>query len=138
MDKELNRRCGRGSNGPNFARLGEGDFASRNELLSSAVSKSTQANIKRAKKVLDEYSRQHGTSDPEQVSVDSSLFVMNLLAKYCKFGAKDSLRDDSMGALVQGLRYVYEENGHTSTWTWMLNLGRRQEILLSAIEISSF
>lgn len=48
--------------------------------------------------------------------MDSSKFVLNLLADYCKFGTAQSLKNDSMGALVQGLRHVYCEHGHTRTW----------------------
>eukprot|EP00171_Calliarthron_tuberculosum_P000723 IDg723t1 len=42
---------------------------------------------------------------------------MNLLAKYCKFGHEDSLKNDSIEALVQGLQIVYEENNHTTVWS---------------------
>ena len=40
---------------------------------------------------------------------------MNLIAEYCNFGKPDSLKNDAMGCLVQGLRIVYEEHGHTTT-----------------------
>lgn len=42
---------------------------------------------------------------------------MNLLARYCRFGTPEWLKDDSMGGLVQGLRIVYEEHGHHQSWT---------------------
>lgn len=35
---------------------------------------------------------------------------MNLLAKYCRFCSSDSIKDDSLGAIIQGLCSVYEKH----------------------------
>ncbi len=42
---------------------------------------------------------------------------MNLLAKYCKFGKPDALKNDSLASLVHGFRILYEESGHTESWS---------------------
>lgn len=102
----------RGSQGINVQfRTGE-RLLGRHELLSSANSKSTQANVKTAKKILREFATHYNAPDPEDVTCNSSTLVMNLLAKYCRFGTQDSLKDDTMGGLIPGLRIVYEQNGH--------------------------
>lgn len=85
----------------------------RSQLLSSACSKSTLANAKRAKKILLEFAKLHNAPDPREFKANSSLLVLNLVAKYCNFGKPESLKNDSMGALVQGLRLVYDDYSHT-------------------------
>lgn len=88
----------------------------RHALFSSTNSKATQASVKRAKNVLFVFAPAHDSPDPVRITPNSSLLVLNLLAKYCKFGSPQSLKDDSMGALVQGLRIVYEQHGHHQNW----------------------
>ena len=58
------------------------------------------------------YMKRIGDNDPISVSAESSKLVVNLLSLYCKTFSDNLLTDESMGALVQGLRFIYDEAGH--------------------------
>ena len=109
-------RKGKGPERSSLLRL-QGELITRTELVLSANSKSTKANAKRAEMLLNHFMKLHGEPDPINVTVRSSCLVMNLIAKYCKFGRPDSLKNDAMGSLIQGLRIVYEESGHIDSWS---------------------
>lgn len=111
------RGPGRGSKDVNHREYSNAPLRDRHELLVSAHSKSTKNNISMARKVLAKYSGAKNQPDPTIVTKESSVFVLNLLADYCKFGTPNCLRNDSMSALIQGLRFVYSENGHYQSWT---------------------
>lgn len=93
----------------------------RHELTSSSLSKSTKANLKRAKRILADFAAQHGSSDQLIVSPNSSELVLNLIAKYVRYRSDNPLKSVSMVYLIQGLRLVYEEAGHTNSWTVHIN-----------------
>lgn len=82
------------------APLQDKQFLTRYQLLRSARSKSTAANARRAKNLLIDFAMLHGAQDPYFFTVGSFLLVMNLIAKYCKFGTIESLQNDSMEAMV--------------------------------------
>ncbi len=42
---------------------------------------------------------------------------MNFTASYYDFDRLDSLKNDSIGPLIQGLRIAFEEHGHTTAWS---------------------
>ena len=67
--------------------------------------------------MLKLFAELQGTRDPYEVTLGSSVLVMNLIAKYCKTGRPDSLRSDAFNCLIQGLRTVYEKQGHIDAWS---------------------
>ena len=79
----------------------EGELITSSELELSANSKSTKANAKRAYMLLNHFRRLHGEPDAMYLTVSSSCLVMNLIAKYCKFGRPDSQKSDGIGSLIQ-------------------------------------
>ena len=95
----------------------QGELVPRTALILSANSKSTMQNVRRGKKLLKLFAELQGTRDPNEVTLGSSVFVMNLIAKYCKTGRPDSLRSDAVNCLIQGLRIVYEQHGHIDAWS---------------------
>ena len=116
MTCTMRRRRGRGNRSIPLQRLGNGSLKSRADLILSANSKSSKANVRRARKVLLHYCAKHDAPDPSRVTSHSSVLIMNLLADYCNFGKPNSLKNDAMGSLIQGLRIVYEEHGHITAW----------------------
>lgn len=111
------RNRGRGNSSIPLQRLDKDTLLSRADLILSANSKSTKANVKRARTILAKFASQHSAPDPNEVTPNSSVLVMNVIAYYCNFGNGDALKNDAMGSLIQGLRIVYEEHGHTTAWT---------------------
>jgi len=112
---------GRGRRG-NRGVSGRSEFSDRAlkpvyEFTKVALSKASTANVQRARKKLQEFSKLHNASDPREVSSSSSVLVVNLLAQYCKFGTSEALTVNSMLAMIQGLRHVYNEHGHTLNYT---------------------
>ena len=112
----LNARKGRGKKKTGGNAFTDGPLRESYDLVSTAASSSTKANVKMARRLLKEYSELKSAPDPHRVTLESSKRILNLLADYCKFGTADALKNDSMGALAQGLRHVYCEHGHTKTW----------------------
>ena len=110
------RRRGERRNQVDFAVIAA-NMRSKHELIDVAISSATKQNIARAKRLLMAFTALTGDPDPVSVTEKSSVLVMNLLSSYCKMGKKDALGDDSMGALVQGLRHLYDEHGHDEVWT---------------------
>ena len=108
----LSRNSGRGKRIVGLDRLQGKDLKSRLALISW-----TKSNVERARYLIMEFKSIHKCVDPEKVNLGSSLLILNLLAKYCKFGAVNALKNDRMGALIQGLRIVYEKHEHTTAWT---------------------
>ena len=82
-----------------------------------ADSKSSALNISRARKILPEYMDKVGANDPKEVTPDSSMLICNLLSEYCGVQTENPLGEQSMTALIQGLRFLYEECGHRGRWT---------------------
>lgn len=97
--------------------MASSSFRSRNDLLNSAYNESTKRNIGLARKLISSYTTETNQPDPNSVTINSSIFVLNLIAKHCKFGTAESLARNTMDGIVQGLRFVYDEFGHTSNWT---------------------
>jgi len=111
-------RKGRGSKNTSnrFEGVTAGNLRDEAVLLGVARSKASEANKKRASRLLAEFAELVGAEDPKKVTVESSKLVLNLLNNYCKIGTPGALSDDTVGALVQGLRAVYEEAGHRAPW----------------------
>ena len=86
------------------------------DLVSTAASSSTKANVKLPRRVLKDYYALKSALDSNPVTPESSKLILNLLADYCKFGTADALKNGSMGAVAQVLQHVYCEHGHTKTW----------------------
>lgn len=122
------RRQGRGSQSARSVDDSSSALLPRNELLVSAESSSTLKNVRRAGKVLSEFFLKNDAPDPKEVSKESSVLILNLLASYCRMGTKDALGDNSMGAIVQGLRHVYEKIDTTKAGLLMMKQERRREI----------
>ena len=113
-----NARKGRGKRKGGVNSFTDSPLRESYDLVSTAASASTKANVKLARRVLKEYCAVKRAPDPKSVTPESSKLILNLLADYCKFGTADALKNDSMGALAQGLRHVYCEEGHTKTFQY--------------------
>ena len=111
------RQWGRGSKVVNDKGISTDRLLDRHELVSSSRSKSTTANVNRARKLISSFAISHDAPDPIRVTPNYSELVMNLIAKYCCFGSGQALREDATGALIQGLRIVYSENRHWQNWS---------------------
>ena len=83
----------------------------------SANSKSTKGSVKRARTILSRFAAQHGARDTREVTPNSSVLVMSVIAYYCNFGNLDALKNEAMSSLIQGLRIGCEEHGHTTAGT---------------------
>lgn len=99
------------------SRFSNGDLRPYEDIVYQSSSESTLANVKRAGKLLKEYAHIKGFSDPETVSPESSLLIVNLIAEYVKFGKPDALKVDALNALIQGLRITYMNAGHRHSWS---------------------
>ena len=117
VTRNSRRNRGRGNSSIPLQRLDRDTLLTREDLIMSANSNSTKANVARARTVLSKFAAKHRASDPKDVTPNSSLLVMNAIAFYCNFGNLDALKNDAMGSLIQGLRIVYEEHGHTTAWS---------------------
>lgn len=111
-------RKGRGNKSTNnrFEGVSAETLRPETALIGVASSKSSITNKKRAARLLSEFAQKVGAEDPVSVTIESSKLVLNLISVYCKVGTPDAQSDDSVGALVQGLRAVYEEAGHRAAW----------------------
>lgn len=65
--RQLNRNKGRGNAKLSLARIEKPGLCSREELVSSAYSASTKANVDRARRVLTEFAAIREASDPKDV-----------------------------------------------------------------------
>ena len=110
----MSRRQGRGSR--SACPVSSENLLPRHEILVGASSRSSVSNFKRAKNLFPSFASQHGAADPVAVSKDSSLLVLNFLYEYCKIGTGTVRKNDTMGGMIQGLRMLYEENGHIQSW----------------------
>lgn len=115
--ENFRERAGRGARSVSGREFSSGPLRDRVELLTSALSEASKQNIRSSKKILENYAHAKQHEDPIKVCSTSSNFILSLLADYCKFGTKESLGIDAMNALIQGLRHVYSENGHTQAWS---------------------
>ena len=86
------------------------------DLVFTVASSSTKPNVTLPRRVLKGYCALKSAPDPHRVTPESSKRILNLLAEYRKFGTGYALKKNRMGALVQGLRQVPCEHGHTKTW----------------------
>jgi hypothetical protein len=97
----------------------EGIRRSTAEMVGVSASRASAANERRAKSLLETRAGLMGTNDPDEVSEQSSNFVLNILYSYVKLDHPDGaklLGKDSMGAMIQGLQMCYDNAGHTSNW----------------------
>lgn len=74
-------------------------------------------NKSRTKEVLKDFCPKTGYNDAETICESSSTMILNLLSKYCRYGTREALSDDTMGASIQGLRACYVGKGHKGPWT---------------------
>lgn len=82
----------------------------------SASSRATASNVSRNRIALQKFANRHKASDSVHETNQSSVLVLNLLAEYGRFGEEKALKNDSMGALIQGLGTVYQGKGHFQAW----------------------
>ena len=119
------KRIGRGKKSfekDRFASVQSHSLRSEQSMCVIASSASSKKNANRARAVLHQYCKRISSptneiQDPRTVSPESSRIVMNLLYDYCKMNSPEALSNDSVAAMVQGLRTVYEEAGHRGRWT---------------------
>lgn len=116
MEPNKTLQKGRGNRGVavSFKNVTVSSSKANSELLSVASSKSSRQNKERARKVLQEFTSRVGTKDPQKVTPQTSILILNLLSKYCKTGS--ALSEDTMGGLIQGLRYLLEDFGLRGPW----------------------
>lgn len=82
----------------------------------SSLSASSMKNVKNATKVLKVYAAVKNMPDPKEVTTKHSALISNVLSDHCAFGTEKSLGFETMNGLIQGLRHLYNINGHTSPW----------------------
>jgi hypothetical protein len=90
------------------------------DMFSVATGRSSNANERRAAKILEAAANQNGMTDPREVTPRSSDMLLTILFNHVKMGSTDGTRilgKDSMGALIQGLQRVYDKAGHEGSWT---------------------
>lgn len=58
--------------------------------------------------------------DPTTVNDKASVFNLNLMANYCKFGTPERLTNNSMGALMKVFPYLYQ----SCIFYFMVNIGK--------------
>lgn len=114
--KLIKKKSGTKAASGRFQNISSDDLKSEANLLSIATSKSSMNNKKRANDLLTEFSGKVGFIDPFKVRAETSTLILNLLSEYCHTGKKEALSDDTMGALVQGLRALYLDHGHKGSW----------------------
>lgn len=117
MAQNSNRK-GRGNRtvSDSFKNLSAESMKNEAELLGVASSKTSRENKVRAEKILQNFTTKVGSTEPGSVTPQTSVLLLNLLSQYCKTGLPDALADDTMGGIIQGLRTVFEENGHRGPW----------------------
>lgn len=86
------------------------------ELFTSAHTKSSQKNISEFRKLLKLYSEAMQQPGSTFAIANSSVFILNLLAVFYKFGILECLTNDSMRASIQVLRHVFGKAGHFYWW----------------------
>jgi hypothetical protein len=94
------------------------------DMFSVATGRSSDANERRAAKILEIVAIQNGMKDPKEVTSKSSDLVLTILFDHVRMDSTDGSRilgKDSMGALIQGLQRVYDKAGHESQWTVLPN-----------------
>lgn len=64
-----------------------------------------------------------GEEDLVPVSYEPSELIVNLLSILCRIITNNLLSVESIGALVQGIRYIYDEINHRGRW--MVDLIRK-------------
>jgi hypothetical protein len=97
----------------------EGVRRSTAEMVGVSASRASAANERRARCLLAIRASSMGANDPDEVSAQSSNFVLNILYSYVKMDHIDCekiLGKDAMGAMIQGLQMCYDNAGHTSNW----------------------
>jgi hypothetical protein len=93
-------------------------------MFNVATGRSSDANERRAVKILESKVIQNGLCDPIEVTQKSSDLVLTKLFNHVKMYSTDGshpLGKDSMGALIQGLQRVYGKAGHEGQWTVLPN-----------------
>ena len=99
-----------------LSQVANSGIADEDALVSVARSVSSAKNTKRAAPLLKEFASKLNMNDPQSVSPGTSKMVLNFIYTYCKTGTDSPLSIDSFNALVQGLRNVYNANGHRGYW----------------------
>jgi hypothetical protein len=94
------------------------------DMFNVATGRSSDANERRAVKILESMAIQNGLRDPVEVTPKSSDLVLTILFNHVKMDSTDGSRllgKDYMGALIQGLQRVYDKAGHEGQWTVLPN-----------------
>eukprot|EP00171_Calliarthron_tuberculosum_P023690 IDg23690t1 len=86
------------------------------QLCHVAVSKTSKKNMVRARAALSKYTRDMKIKDLVEVNAFTGTLVLNLIHDYCNMGTEAAKADNTMTGFIQGLRSVYEEEGHTGNW----------------------
>lgn len=82
------------------------------DLIHISNSAATVANDRKALKLLDIYGSPKVFHGPKSSTQSSFIFVVNLIADYCKCDTKHALKIDAMFALIQCLGIAYLNAGH--------------------------
>ena len=106
-EMSLNAGKGKGKKKASGNAFTNGPLRESYDLLSTAASSSTKANVKMARRLLKEYSELKSAPDPHRVALESSKRILNLLVDYCRLRTADALKNDSMEALAKGPRLFY-------------------------------
>lgn len=87
----------------------------RSNLLTSALIQSCKQNIRAVAAGIGMFSftEQWNQTDPLGVNSVSSLFFQNIISIQTKLGTPYLLSNDAISSLIQILRHLYSENGHT-------------------------
>lgn len=114
VSRRRNRALGseKGKKRDRFEGVNATNLSDEYSLTSIANGTSTKANISRASHSFDEFTKLTGASDPKTVNASSSKLVINFLSKYCLSGTENALSIDTVNSMIQGLRHVYDQNGH--------------------------
>lgn len=84
--RKTKRNPGRGSSTVPLDRITGSPLCTRETLVCSATSEASKENAKRARKLHTQFAHVRKAGDPVTASANTSLLVLNLIAKYCNFG----------------------------------------------------
>lgn len=94
--------------------------------VSVSLGESSKAKKKQAERLLRDAAARNRFQDPVSVTLESTMFIFNLLNKYSDLrdfdGDKKKLKSkDAVARIISVLRWVYCEAGHTDVWTVRVN-----------------
>jgi hypothetical protein len=93
-------------------------------MFKVALGRTSDANERRAVKILETMAIQNGMRDPVEITPKWSDLVLTILFNHVKMDSTDDSRilgKYSMEALIQGLHRVYDKAGHERQWTVLPN-----------------